>query len=205
MNNINSLLLEFLTNITTSSRDRETNNFTEYLVCFFILSQLKFCTNPRKPTPIHDVIADVAEVCEGSRLLISVLNKLGCATSPDIQDRFVTHHAMVQCQSNIWEHISKNTFTIASVENILICFRIMQLFIAETNRGAIMEQHFNCYSQILSIWCFHLHTPFLKPLYRLRSISNQYLQTQGSKQPRTVEVHTTSLVKNDKVQTSQVQ
>ena len=72
---------------------------------FFILNQLKFCTNPKKPTPIHDLIADVVEVCGGSRLLISILNRLGCVSSPDTHDRLVAQHGIAQRQSKIWETI----------------------------------------------------------------------------------------------------
>ena len=57
------------------------------------------------------------EICGGSWQLIRILNRLGCATSPDTHDRFVTQHAMVQHQSKIWDKISSNTFTIASVDN----------------------------------------------------------------------------------------
>ena len=57
------------------------------------------------------------EVCGRSRQLIRILNRLGCATSPDTHDRFVTQHAMAQRQSKIWDEISSNAFTIASVDN----------------------------------------------------------------------------------------
>ena len=99
LNSINPLLLEFLTDITISVRDRGTTNATEYIkkVClFFILNQLKFCTNPKMPTLIHNVIVDVVEMCGGSRLLICILNRLGCATFPDTHDKFVTHHAVIE-------------------------------------------------------------------------------------------------------------
>ena len=116
LNNINPLLLEFLSCITNSVREREITNATEHIEkirLYFILRQLKFCTNPRKPTLIHDLIADMIEVCGGSLQLIRILNRLGCATSPDTHDRFVTQHAMAQRQSKIWDNICSNTFTIA--------------------------------------------------------------------------------------------
>ena len=76
-----------------------------------------FCTNPQHPTPIHNLIADTIEICGGSRQLMRILNRLGCASSPDTHDRFVTHHAMAQRQANIWDEIPSNSFTIASVDN----------------------------------------------------------------------------------------
>ena len=76
-----------------------------------------FCTNPKSPSPIHDVIADIIEVCGGSRQLIRILNRLGCCSSADTHDRFVTQHAMAQRQRTIWDNIPTNTFTIASVDN----------------------------------------------------------------------------------------
>ena len=97
LNNINPLLLEFLNSITNSIRERDITNATEYIKnirLYFIFSQLKFCTNPRRSTLIHDLIADMIEVCGGSRQLIRILNRLGCSTSPDTHDRFVTQHAM---------------------------------------------------------------------------------------------------------------
>ena len=94
LNNINPLLLQFLTSITTTVRDR---GYRTHLKSSF-LNQLKFCTNPKKPTPIHDLIADVVEFCGGLRLLISILNRLGCVSSPDTHDRFVTQHAIARRQ-----------------------------------------------------------------------------------------------------------
>ena len=49
--------------------------------------------------------------------MIQILNRLGCASSPDTHDRFVTQHAMVQCQAAIWDNIPSNAFAIASVDN----------------------------------------------------------------------------------------
>ena len=76
-----------------------------------------FCTNPRSPPPIHDFIADTIETCGGSQRLIQILNRLGCASSPDTHDRFVTFHATIKCQLQIWDELPSNVFMLASVDN----------------------------------------------------------------------------------------
>ena len=67
-----------------------------------------FCTNPKSPTPIHDLIADLTEICGGSRQLIWILNRLRCASSPDTHDRYVSQHAVAQRQSTMWNNIPNN-------------------------------------------------------------------------------------------------
>ena len=59
----------------------------------------------------------MVEVCGGSRQLIRILNRLGCVSSPDTHDRFVTEHAQIKRQTSIWEEIPHNVFTVASVDN----------------------------------------------------------------------------------------
>ena len=76
-----------------------------------------FCTNPKKPPPIYDIVADTIEVCGGSRKLMRILNRLGCSSSLDTHDRFVTCHATSQRQTAIWDDISSTCFTIASIDN----------------------------------------------------------------------------------------
>ena len=64
LDNTNPLLLNFLTDITNPVQRREISNTTEHVKkirLYFILSLLKFCTNPRKPMAIHDLIADTVE------------------------------------------------------------------------------------------------------------------------------------------------
>jgi len=73
-----------------------------------------FCTNPKKPPPIYDIVADTIEVCGGSRKL---MNRLGCSSSPDTHERFVTHHAMARRPVATWDKLSTTPFTIASVDN----------------------------------------------------------------------------------------
>ena len=120
LDNINPLLFQFLTAITNSAREREITNTNEHIKkirLFSILSQLMFCTNPKKPTLFHDLIADTVEVCGGSRQLIRILNRSGCASSTDTHDRFVTEHAMARHQTKVWDEIPSNVFTVASVDN----------------------------------------------------------------------------------------
>jgi len=76
-----------------------------------------FRTNPKKLPPIYDIVADTIEVCGGSRKLMRILNRLGCSSSPDTYDRFVTHHAMARRQVATWDELSTTPFTIASVDN----------------------------------------------------------------------------------------
>jgi len=120
LKNVNPLLLDFLLSITNTVREREITNTTKHIKrirLFFILCQLMFCTNPKNPPPIHDFIADTIEVCGGSRRLIQILNRLGCVSSPDTHDRFVTFHATIKRQLQIWDELPSNVFTIASVDN----------------------------------------------------------------------------------------
>ena len=120
LNNVNPLLLQFLTSITDTIRERKTSNITSHakkIRMFFILCQLMFCTNPKKPPPIYDIVADTVEVCGGSRKLMRILNRLGCSSSPDTHDRFVTDHAMARRQVATWDELSTTSFTIASVDN----------------------------------------------------------------------------------------
>ena len=57
-------------------------------------------------------------MCGGSRQLLKILNRIGCVSSPDTHDRFVTYHAELQRHTNVWNEIPEHTFTIASTDNI---------------------------------------------------------------------------------------
>ena len=117
--------MSFLTSATRTVREQHTStaNASEKTghvkkICqYFILCQLLYCTNPKQPTPIHNLLADVVEVCGGSRHLLNILNRLGCVSSPDTHDRVVTYHAEHQRQKKVWDDIPEDTFTIASVDN----------------------------------------------------------------------------------------
>lgn len=83
----------------------------------FILRILMYCANPKGPTPLHNILADVIETNGGSRQFIRILNCIGYVSSPDTHDRFVTMHAEEQREKNIWTQISPCLFTVASVDN----------------------------------------------------------------------------------------
>jgi hypothetical protein len=67
---------------------------------------------------MHTLLADVIETSGGSRELIKILNRLGCVGSPDTHDRFVTYHAEQEQETNVWEILSPDVFTFASVDTI---------------------------------------------------------------------------------------
>ena len=75
---------------------------------------------------MHDLLADTVEMCGGSRQLLRILNRLGCTSSPDTHDCFVTHHAEVQHTRSIWDELPPAVFTIASVDN----FDMLQSYVA---------------------------------------------------------------------------
>ena len=54
---------------------------------------------------MHDLLADIIEMCGGSHQLLRILNRLGCSSSPDTHDRFVTHHAKAQHTHSIWDEL----------------------------------------------------------------------------------------------------
>jgi len=55
-------------------------------------------------------MTDVVEACGGCRQLLRILNRLGCTSSADTHDRFVTNQAESQ------QH-HKDIFTVVSVDN----------------------------------------------------------------------------------------
>ena len=66
---------------------------------------------------IHNLLADVVEVCGGSRQLLKILNRIGCVSSSYTHDHFVTLQAELQRNKSIWEELSDKIFTIASTDN----------------------------------------------------------------------------------------
>ena len=127
--NVNPLLYQFIVTATKSVRQRQSvapsicsdrmsvNKHIKKMRQYFILCQLLYCTNPKHPIPIHNILADVVQVCGRSRQLLKILNRLGCTSSPDTHDRFVTFHAETARERSIWEELPRNVFTVASVDN----------------------------------------------------------------------------------------
>ena len=70
MSSVNADLVRFLQSATLSARDKHISNsettHIKKLRLFFILSMMMYCTHPHKPTAIHNLIADIVEVCGGS-------------------------------------------------------------------------------------------------------------------------------------------
>lgn len=97
---------------TESGTAKNTRKVRFYILCLFM-----FCINPSCPLPIHKLLADAVKVCEGSCHLIKILNRLEAASSNDTHDRFVTHKAHLQQQKSVWDDLSADVFTVATVDN----------------------------------------------------------------------------------------
>ena len=126
LQNINPLLLDFVNSITATVRERkhpvlgrenDTSKHLKKVRIFNLLNTLQFCTNPTKLLLIHDLLADAVEMCGGSRQLLRIFNRLGCTSSPDTHDRFVTQHADNQRTCSLWDQLPSAAFTVASVDN----------------------------------------------------------------------------------------
>jgi hypothetical protein len=125
-NDIDSKLTNFLTAATQSTREKHskkklTESFSNFEMkrvhLFFIMCNLMHTTNSNFLTPFHNILADIVVCSGGSRELLKVLNRLGCTSSPDSYDRYVTYNAECQREKSIGEMLQKNVFTVASVDN----------------------------------------------------------------------------------------
>ena len=83
----------------------------------FILCLLFYSVNPLCCTPIHILLAEAVEVCNGSRKLLNILNRLGVTCSEDTHDRFVTMKAELQKKMHVWDSMDSHVFTLATVDN----------------------------------------------------------------------------------------
>ena len=98
------------------------SNHSKKICHCFIICLLKNCINPKQSSPLHNLLACIVETGGGSRQLLTVLNRLGCVSSPDTHDQFVTLNAEDQLHHKVWTKIPPNIFTVASVDN----FNILQ-------------------------------------------------------------------------------
>jgi len=64
-----------------------------------------------------------------------ILSRLGCSSSPDIHDRFVTQHAMANRQTVIWDQLSSTCFTICSVDNFDMLQSYSAVFCGDQQRS----------------------------------------------------------------------
>ena len=142
LQSINPLLSQFIQSATKAheryEHDLGNNAVSKHVKKvrqYFILCQLLYCTNPMKVPPIHNMLADIVEVCGGSRQLLRILNRLGCTSSPGTHDRFVTYHAEENRKKTVWDKLLKNVFTIASVDNFDILQSHSAVFCGDQNRS----------------------------------------------------------------------
>ena len=112
LGDVDPKITSFLISATQTVREREgiRSNLqlpgkTKKLRHFFILCCLMYCTNPKQVTPLHNILADIVVSTAGSRQLIKVLNRLGCVSSADTYDRFVTFHAEYEREAKVWHEL----------------------------------------------------------------------------------------------------
>ena len=75
-----------------------------------------YCTNS-KSTKLHVYLADIIEMCGGSRSLIKLFNQLGVVASADTHDKFVTYITERERKKSLRDSLLENIFSIASVDN----------------------------------------------------------------------------------------
>ena len=112
--------------------------------------------------PIQNILADVVQVCGRSRVLLHILNHLGCTSSPDTYDRFVTSQAIRQRDQSVWDHLSEHVFTIVSADN----FDILQSHAAVYYGNQSQSYHATTIQAVqplpdLKVNCLHIDTNLL--------------------------------------------
>lgn len=166
INDMSPVLLKFIENCTKSNRERTYHQLSEHLIHlkklrrYFTLCLMQSTCNTELTLPMHNILADVVQVCGGSRLLLKILNQFGCVSSPDTYDRFVTSHAMRQSERVIWDEMSKHTFTVMSADNFDILQTHAAVYCGDQSRSyhATTIQAVQPNSQ-LQVNCCHLLSP----------------------------------------------
>jgi hypothetical protein len=175
LNETDTRLTSFIHTITQAVRAKHTSamsditRHTKKIRQYFIICLLMNCINSTQSKPIHKLLADVVESNGGSRQLMKLLNRLGCVSSPDSHDRFVTFHAEHQLEQNIWSKINPDIFTIASVDN----FDILQSHSAMYH-GTIQRSFHGTIVQLVQPNCSMIIKPpqsFSTIAYKPRKIS----------------------------------
>ena len=120
---VDCLLWEFICLCTRSYREKtcrphSDNVHTKKVRNYYIICMMMFATNSSCDTVLHHLVADTIEVCGGSRNLVKTLNRLGACVSNDTHDRFVTCIANKQHKASLWDELSPDVFTVATVDNI---------------------------------------------------------------------------------------
>ena len=140
----NLLLWKFLVSATRTVRERHssvmscdsgTTTHKKRIRRFYILCQLMYCANSRKPTPLHTLLPDVIEVCGGSGNLIKILNQLGAVSSTDTHDRFVIKVAEKQRERDVWYELPDNVFTIVTADNFNMLQRHAAVYCGDQHRS----------------------------------------------------------------------
>lgn len=120
---MNPLLWQFITLCMRSFRERTNRAHSDdahvkKIRNYFIICMLMFATNACCDTSLHHFVADTVEVSGGSRQLLKVLNRLGVSVAADTHDRLVTYVAEKHQRSSVWNDLSCETFTVATIDNI---------------------------------------------------------------------------------------
>ena len=136
----NPLLWEFLVACTKSIRSRshketEKLKYAKRMRLYFLVNQLMYCTNIEQPSPIHNILADVVQMCGGSSVLLHFLNVLGCTTSYDTHNAFVTRQVARLRATSLWNEMSPHTFTVCSADNFDILQPHATVYYADQSRS----------------------------------------------------------------------
>jgi len=106
-----------------------------------------YCSNSRKPTPLHILLADihVVEVWGGSRNLMKILNQLGVVSSTVTHNHFVTAVAEKQREREREVYVTSflTMYLQLQLQTIWTCCRVMQLCTVVTSIAVTMARQYN--------------------------------------------------------------